>query len=296
MDTSKDQPTLLGLIIDSNPFKLNRLGIPTKELFSHILVFVNSFLALRPENRLTIIGASSELCQYFIPEEFNTLDNNKTWIDIEHSQIRKVDIDFLSGLQTLFEKSSIDNIQNKDTCKITNALSRALCYINKNLKSTSKNDMHSRIMIISASDDDPKQYIPIMNCIFAAQKLDIIIDVCRISEQRSPFLEQAAEITGGRYAEEIIPSQLLQKLLFTFLPDQYTRQFIQAPIKKEIDFRAVCFCHKKVVDIGYVCSTCLSIFCHYVPICSTCQSKFVVTAQKGNETDAYPPKLPEKVM
>lgn len=30
------------------------------------------------------------------------------------------------------------------------------------------------------------------------------------------------------------------------------------PGKTGVDFRAACFCHRKVVDLGFVCSVCLS--------------------------------------
>jgi transcription initiation factor TFIIH subunit 3 len=30
------------------------------------------------------------------------------------------------------------------------------------------------------------------------------------------------------------------------------------PTQDRIDFRAACFCHKTVVDIGFICSVCLS--------------------------------------
>ncbi|KAK0706514.1 transcription factor Tfb4-domain-containing protein [Lasiosphaeria miniovina] len=42
-----------------------------------------------------------------------------------------------------------------------------------------------------------------------------------------------------------------------------------------VDFRAACFCHRNVVDTGFVCSICLSIFCE-VPEggeCLTCGTK-----------------------
>lgn len=48
------------------------------------------------------------------------------------------------------------------------------------------------------------------------------------------------------------------------------------PMQSHVDFRAACFCHKKVIDIGYVCSVCLSIFCEKIPECTTCGSAFPV--------------------
>ncbi|AEO61736.1 hypothetical protein MYCTH_2312237 [Thermothelomyces thermophilus ATCC 42464] len=44
------------------------------------------------------------------------------------------------------------------------------------------------------------------------------------------------------------------------------------PSADAVDFRAACFCHRNVIDTGYVCSVCLSIFCEVPPggECLTC--------------------------
>lgn len=38
-----------------------------------------------------------------------------------------------------------------------------------------------------------------------------------------------------------------------------------------------CFCHKKTIDMGYVCSVCLSIFCKHHKKCSTCGLVLIYT-------------------
>ena len=43
-----------------------------------------------------------------------------------------------------------------------------------------------------------------------------------------------------------------------FIVDTQTRQFMNMPHQADVDYRAACFCHKKAVDIGHVCSVCLS--------------------------------------
>jgi transcription initiation factor TFIIH subunit 3 len=51
-----------------------------------------------------------------------------------------------------------------------------------------------------------------------------------------------------------------------------------APSADAVDFRAACFCHRRVVDTGFVCSICLSIFCE-VPEgaeCLTCGTKLAL--------------------
>ncbi|KAH6847883.1 transcription factor Tfb4-domain-containing protein [Chaetomium sp. MPI-CAGE-AT-0009] len=49
-------------------------------------------------------------------------------------------------------------------------------------------------------------------------------------------------------------------------------ELLVTPSADAVDFRAACFCHRNVVDTGFVCSICLSIFCE-VPDggeCLTC--------------------------
>ncbi|WEW60930.1 RNA polymerase II transcription factor B subunit 4 [Emydomyces testavorans] len=122
--------------------------------------------------------------------------------------------------------------------------------------------LQSRILIISVSSatGSAHQYIPIMNSIFACQRLHIPIDICKLSGD-AVFLQQACDATRGIYMPVNHPRGFLQYLLVAFLPDQLSRRHLIMPTRIDVDFRAACFCHRKVVDVGFVCSICLSIFC-----------------------------------
>ncbi|KAI9045230.1 TFIIH/NER complex subunit TFB4 [Aspergillus affinis] len=127
---------------------------------------------------------------------------------------------------------------------------------------SSEGGLQSRILIISVSgaSDSAHQYIPIMNGIFACQRLHIPIDVCKLRGD-AVFLQQASDATRGAYMSLTSPQGLLQYLMMAFLPDQRSRRHLVLPSRVDVDFRAACFCHRKVVDVGFVCSICLSIFC-----------------------------------
>lgn len=133
--------------------------------------------------------------------------------------------------------------------------------------------LQSRILIVSVSgsSDSAHQYIPVMNSIFACQRLHIPIDVCKLSGD-AVFLQQACDATKGVYMALSEPRGLLQYLMMAFLPDQRSRKHLVLPTRVDVDFRAACFCHRRVVDVGYVCSICLSIFCQPPPgnECLTC--------------------------
>ena len=58
-----------------------------------------------------------------------------------------------------------------------------------------------------------------------------------------------------------------------------------------MDFRASCFCHKRSIDQGFVCSVCLSIFCEKCEKCSTCHTTFQVAkvpAKRGPKAEPAP--------
>lgn len=129
-------------------------------------------------------------------------------------------------------------------------------------ESGAEGGLQSRILILSVSSStgSAHQYIPIMNGIFACQRLRIPIDVCKLSGD-AVFLQQASDATRGVYMSLSEPKGLLQYLMMAFLPDQRSRRHLVLPTRVDVDFRAACFCHRRVVDVGFVCSICLSIFC-----------------------------------
>ena len=51
----------------------------------------------------------------------------------------------------------------------------------------------------------------------------------------------------------------------TFLPPPSLRKVLAVPTQDRIDFRAACFCHKNIVDVGFVCSVCLSSVYTLIP-------------------------------
>ena len=121
-----------------------------------------------------------------------------------------------------------------------------------------------------------------MNAVFAAAHSHIAIDVLSLHGQAT-FLQQAAHITRGTFvsgAEH--PQGLLTYLLMGFGGGSASRDaanaFVQPVGSEGVDFRGACFCHRRIVDTGFVCSICLSIFCE-VPEgaeCLTCGTKLAL--------------------
>jgi len=60
--------------------------------------------------------------------------------------------------------------------------------------------------------------------------------------------------------------QLTNVFQMSFLPSPSIRKIITIPTEDKTDFRAACFCHKHIVDVGYVCSVCLSSLARSIPL------------------------------
>ncbi|MCJ1455047.1 RNA polymerase II transcription factor B subunit 4 [Mycoblastus sanguinarius] len=220
----------------------------------------------------------------------STTTNNDD--DANHYRpFRHIQTTLLLALSKLYASTPASSLT--PTTSIAGALTLALTYINKaTLNLTTSNPssnptglqnlpdpsnpnppivLNPRILILSVSGDLAHQYIPIMNTIFACQRLQIPIDIAKIAGD-TVFLQQASDATHGTYIKLEHPRGLLQYLMMGFLPDQSSRRFLVAPTAVGVDFRAACFCHRRVVDVGFVCSICLSIFCSPPEgaICLTC--------------------------
>lgn len=158
------------------------------------------------------------------------------------------------------------------------------------------------MLVITAAPDSSQQYVPVMNCIFSAQKLGVPVDACVLGEADSLFLQQvggracvlhpishlgasagfapderrvcSADTRRSRSAavhagtsEQPRRASCWLLASFTractrtqtmFLPDARSRKHLVMPQTTTVDFRATCFCHSTVIEIGYVCPVCLS--------------------------------------
>jgi hypothetical protein len=91
--------------------------------------------------------------------------------------------------------------QQQQEVALAAGLSRALCYANRLLPRYGASTRHKakpRILSLLAGADTPLQYIPVMNCIFAAQHAGVALDACILGAADSAFMQQAAHITGGQ--------------------------------------------------------------------------------------------------
>lgn len=152
--------------------------------------------------------------------------------------------------------------------------------INTDMAHSSAKEPCRILAIVTMFENSSKRYLPFMNGFFSAQRDGIMIDCCNLEQgdgtlsSCESLFQQGCQLTGGYYIQPKIPESLLEYLMTAFMADSSVRQFLRYPSASGVDFRASCFCHKKLVDTGYVCSVCLSVFCERMNVCLTCGSEF----------------------
>ena len=287
-------------------------------LMEHLLIFINAYLTQSRSNYISIISNNLFQSSFIFPTdeiEQNEVQNCefhqiKAKLISETKRIMTTPFDFsknnvtnfsgalslalcyINRLQQQIQPQIITkptDVSNRNNFAKSN-LAASINTLNppKPTSTTTTNQnnatnrptstLDSRILIIQGSQDIDTQYIPIMNCIFSAQKSGVLCDSLILSSIDSTFLQQASDLTNGIYFKLELKEQksCLQYLITLFLHDKTTRNYLNLPVLTEVDFKASCFCHKKTTDIGYICSVCLSIFCKFIPVCSTCDTKFIL--------------------
>eukprot|EP00112_Aurelia_sp_Birch-Aquarium-sp1_P022746 Seg652.4 transcript_id=Seg652.4/GoldUCD/mRNA.D3Y31 product="General transcription factor IIH subunit 3" protein_id=Seg652.4/GoldUCD/D3Y31 len=242
------------------------------------MVFINSHLLLKHTNKLGFIVCHGSNSTFVYPEREGGLKEDTTVHDGKYEEFAKLDSNIVDEVKQIYLNATDDISIPESSSKLAGAMSQALCYIHRIMKDSSAADkLNARILIVKGTNDVASQYMSVMSCIFAAQKNDIIVDGCTLGED-SGYLQQAADITGGNYLKVNSIAGLLQYLLWVFLPDPVIRKSLVLPAATQIDYRGACFCHRQLVDVGFVCSVCLSIYCKFIPRCMTCQTLFKLPA------------------
>ncbi|KAH9931094.1 transcription factor Tfb4 [Epithele typhae] len=293
-----DKPSHLSVIVDLSPTQwaicsqsTNPPGITLQAFSSQLIAFLNAHIACKDENTLAVFGAfpGQSVMLYSSTGEAMTVNAEATDANT-YRPFKTLDQTVMASIAEHLQ--SYEGAEEEAPIGLVGCLTKALCYINKTITVTSAGVpggesaatvVDPRILVLSISPDQSSTYIPIMNSIFSAQKLKVTIDVCKIFGADNIFLQQAAHLTGGAYVHVERTDGLLQYMIMSFLPPPAIRQLISVPTQDRVDFRAACFCHKRIVEVGFVCSVCLSIFCQPVPVCSTCRTKFPIkTLQRLN--------------
>ena len=266
-------------------------------VLSQLLVFLSAFLLLSQHNQLAVIAAHPDTARYIHPpqrEQHDDSDKRMAVDDEEKQQMgappstppcytpplssASLSTSLPQAVQSLLSRYPSPSPSSPPL--LSGALSLALCHINRLKRSYPK--LRARVLCVSVSMDSSASYIAMMNNIFSAHKLAVPIDSLVLHTTHSLFLQQAASLTAGLYLHLPSPTaSLLQHLLVTFLPDVASRAHLLLSHPTAVDYRATCFCHRRVVEQAMVCPVCLAIYCKATPTCGMCKSAFMAQHVRG---------------
>lgn len=141
----------------------------------------------------------------------------------------------------------------KQGVRLDAALSLALCHLNH------YDAKYKRIVVLTVSEDPVGRFEPTMNTIFAAHRIEVVIDSILIKVEKSLFLNQAAIFTKGfSIALKHRPRFLMQYLLT--IPPLLVRKHVQINKVQSIDYQTPAINTKNLIDCGLMCPICLSVF------------------------------------
>ncbi|CAA6664933.1 unnamed protein product [Spirodela intermedia] len=261
-----DDVSLVVVLLDVNPFfwagvnansgtNQPAAALSFSKFLSHVLPFVSSILLINPLNQVVVIATGVKSCGYIYDSGGGS--DGTSVSDLRAGFLRRLE-EFVERDRQLCRDG--ERAAATTSSLLSGSLSLALCYIQRVFRSGILHPQ-PRILCLQGSPDGPDQYVAVMNAIFSAQRSVVPIDSCVVGIRHSAFLQQASHITGGIYLKPQQLDALFQYLSVVFAADLQSRSFLQLPKSAGVDFRASCFCHKKPIDRGYVCSVCLSIFC-----------------------------------
>nr|XP_060628966.1 general transcription factor IIH subunit 3-like [Anolis sagrei ordinatus] len=274
-----DELNLLVIVVDANPIWWGKQALRGSKLtlskcLDASMVLGNSHLFMNRNNKLAVIASHIHESRFLYP--------GKCWavIDIfgeagETNMYGSKDgkYELLTTINEAIAEEIKDLMINglewqQAETLLARSLAKALCYIHRVTKTESASqEIKSRILVIKAAEDSALQYMNFIN---------ILIDSC-VLESDSGILQQACDITGGIYLKVPHKPSLLQYLLWVFLPDHDQQSQLILPPRVHVDYRAACFCHRNLIEVGYICAVCLSIFCNFSPICTTCKTAFKIS-------------------
>lgn len=266
-----DDGCLLSVVLDVHP-QLSECDEAVSTYLNSFMAFCNFHLASNNKNTLAVVAANHNETRFLYPKVQSTEESDESrQLDGRLEQLGSINNCIIDELK---EMMSFNMVVNQSDCLLAGAIGRALLYIKrKEIQHPLVNRINSRILVIKYTSEAGGHYLNFVNTYLTAQKMHTAIDVFVIGND-STLLQQGADISGGFYHRIDEVQDMMQSLILLYSPDIPMRKRISAPTKNSVDYRASCFCHRNLVEVGNVCSNCLSVYCMSVPLCTTCHAMF----------------------
>lgn len=205
-------------------------GREENDLLTHMIhaltIFVKAYSLMHRQNRLVILSYNHSDVHTVYPSPA-TLSSRKTGNQPEFlPDLPTLSSDITDRLINIVEEMNTTHTQGLHG-KLSSALSNALTVINR--QQILHPELQCRILSVQFDRDPPHNYNNIMNSIFSAQKMSVLIDALILSNFESLIMQQACYMTDGVYLKHGNWWDFLLILQSNFLADNQSRRFLRLP-------------------------------------------------------------------
>ena len=189
--------------------------------------------------------------------------------DMDKSLIKMMDF---GQVREIIKDRILDYIDQKQLnivqySKIIQALGKSLCYLNKTSvdmgRVTEKGrNVAGKILIVFNSEVPNECFNQLMSCTFICQQRNWFIDCVTLNSKKHDYLLQASAKTKGLYFFAKNPTRgMMQYFMQVFNLKGSERTNFCMPYLTFTPFNSSCDCHNQKVDIAWICSRCLGVYC-----------------------------------
>lgn len=292
---SEPAACFLGVVFDFESFvgcigKRQKSENDLLQVIQQLSLFCTSYALMHRENRLMFLVYDNIEVTFIYPSrQLASLS-----VDIDHNfipSLSQITPAIMDGMINLLNNRSVKQespLPFSGRGLLSSALSNALTTINRMNQSCS---LQNRLLCLQFDQDRPQNYNSVMNAIFSAQKMNVMVDSLVLSFD-SLLLQQTSFLTHGIYMKCFAWPDFLMTLQMHYLSDNHSRQQLLIPTQviilipsllvslilfclqqTSVDFKASCYCCRKPVEFAYMCSVCLTLLCDMpgraCPVCET---------------------------
>ena len=265
---SEEDTSVLAVLLDTSAAWAQPDFAALPAALEQLLIFLNAYQLMSAANQVTVMTFNNNEVEVLWPPPNISCESGV----VMPSDAHDLRVAVMQGVARTMSASSMDG----NGPLLSAALLVALCRLRRATRAQTW--VQPRMLVVHASVESPTMHLAIMNSIFAAQKLGVLIDAVDFG-MPSMMLQQAAFLTGGFYKCVALSSPLqhtlAQYLIMHCLPDLCGRRFVSSPPAGQLETRALCFQSRQPVQIGFACSVCLAVFSDDKKIrCPICDSRF----------------------
>eukprot|EP00981_Chlorochromonas_danica_P003018 scaffold602_cov179-Ochromonas_danica.AAC.15 len=206
-------------------------SLTVSSLIHSLLPFLHSFAFQHRENRLAFLTHGLSSTKLIYPQTDDSSSAKMSYLPhlpvLSQVVVEKVAVAVEEERELLHTKKSSKR-------HLSSALSTALTIVRQQQQDQQEQEgvgsrTQARVLLLQFDKDRPQNYNALMNCIFSAQKMEVVVDALLCSSFDSHLLQQVCFLAEGLYVRHGDGGDLAAMLTTYFLADRKTRQLLSNP-------------------------------------------------------------------